>query len=227
MFKKNTLAAGVAAFASIAFVTGCAVADNSPKEKNDITAMGTDELAEHLIFNGGFRLDEPTQEGGTVRDRLQQDELQKLCSVEGMPDAETISRVVELARKSYEPPKGEIELGDWQKGATLARSGFGYRVGHKVDNHSKRDPGGNCYACHAMDPKEEIYGTIGPSLEHFGKNRGYGQETRKYVHQVIYNGHQIFPCTKMPRFGENKILTEEQIADVMAYLPDPESPVNQ
>jgi sulfur-oxidizing protein SoxX len=31
----------------------------------------------------------------------------------------------------------------------------------------------------------------------------------------------------MPRFGDAGILTEQQIKDVMAYLFDPESPVNK
>jgi sulfur-oxidizing protein SoxX len=31
----------------------------------------------------------------------------------------------------------------------------------------------------------------------------------------------------MPRFGQNGILTEQQIKDVVALLMDPKSPVNQ
>ena len=31
----------------------------------------------------------------------------------------------------------------------------------------------------------------------------------------------------MPRFGANGVLTREQIGDVMAYLLDPQSPVNR
>jgi sulfur-oxidizing protein SoxX len=31
----------------------------------------------------------------------------------------------------------------------------------------------------------------------------------------------------MPRFGHNGVLSEEQIKDVVAYLFDPESPVNK
>jgi sulfur-oxidizing protein SoxX len=49
----------------------------------------------------------------------------------------------------------------------------------------------------------------------------------KHTDQIIYNAHLFFPCTNMPRFGHNGTLTEEQISDVMAYLLDPESPVNQ
>jgi sulfur-oxidizing protein SoxX len=31
----------------------------------------------------------------------------------------------------------------------------------------------------------------------------------------------------MPRFGYHGVLTQQQISDVMAYLLDPASPVNQ
>ena len=55
-----------------------AVADTT---KADYTALSAEELARHLIFDAkGFRLDQKTQEGGTVRDRLTQDEIQKACS---------------------------------------------------------------------------------------------------------------------------------------------------
>jgi L-cysteine S-thiosulfotransferase len=37
----------------------------------------------------------------------------------------------------------------------------------------------------------------------------------------------VVPCSNMPRFGSNKVLDEQQIKDVMAYLFDPESPVNK
>jgi sulfur-oxidizing protein SoxX len=43
----------------------------------------------------------------------------------------------------------------------------------------------------------------------------------------VYNAHAYFPCTNMPRFGANGFLNKDQITDVMAYLLDPESPVNQ
>jgi len=37
----------------------------------------------------------------------------------------------------------------------------------------------------------------------------------------------VLPCSQMPRFGHAKFLSEEQIKDVVAYLYDPESPVNK
>lgn len=219
----------VAAFAALLlFVTGSAIAE-SATDKVDYTTMSPEELADYLIFEAkGFKLDVETQEGGTVRDRLKQDELQKTCSaLQGDPaDPATAGKVSKMARESMKYPD-KIAMGDWQRGEELARSGFGYRVGHNTDEHNGKVPGGNCYACHQLDPAEIAYGTLGPSLQGFGKIRGTSEETLKYTYEMIYNPHSYFPCTKMPRFGANEFLTDEQIADIMAYVLDPKSPVNK
>ncbi|WP_018872790.1 sulfur oxidation c-type cytochrome SoxX [Thioalkalivibrio sp. ALJ16] len=227
MFKKNAVAAGMAAFASVALAAGCAVADGSKGSDVDITAMSAEELAEYFIFETGSFRDQEMQEGGTWRDRMTQDDIQKACSMEGNPDGETAGRVVAMARASYEAPES-IELGDWRKGAELADSGFGYRMGHNNDNHGQREPGGNCYNCHVFDPRVSVQGTIGPSLVNYGANRGTSEAVLRYVHEVISNPHQYFPCTEMPRFNtvDRQLLTDEQISHIMAYLLDPESPVN-
>ncbi len=222
---KSLPVASLLVIAAVLYITNTAEADNK-----DYTAMSSEELAEFLIFNEkGFRLEQKTQEGGTVRDRLTQDEIQKACSIlgGGSIDSKAATKVRTIAEQATPKPKGGIKLGDWKKGAAVARSGYGFRVGHKVDKHDKRAPGGNCYACHELDPKEIAYGTLGPSLKNYGKIRGTGEAMLKYTYGVIYNPHAYFPCTNMPRFGANKVLTQEQIADVMAYLMDPKSPVNQ
>jgi sulfur-oxidizing protein SoxX len=43
----------------------------------------------------------------------------------------------------------------------------------------------------------------------------------------MYNPHASFPCSLMPRFGSNKVLTIDQIKDLVALLMSPESPVNK
>lgn len=224
---------GVACYAMLSllsvFVCRTAVAETAT-DRVDYTSMSPEALAEYLIFDAeGFRLDQETQEGSTVRQRLEQDELQKTCSTlqGGRPEGDTATRVIKIARESVVYPEDGIKLGDWKKGEELARSGFGFRVGHKTDDHSGKEPGGNCYACHELDPNEIAYGTLGPSLKGYGKMRGAGEAMQKYTYEVIYNAHTFFPCTKMPRFGANGFLTREQIADIMAYLMHPESPVNQ
>ena len=49
----------------------------------------------------------------------------------------------------------------------------------------------------------------------------------KHAYEKIYNSWVYFPCSNMPRFGHNGYLTPEQITHVVAYLVDPQSPVNK
>jgi sulfur-oxidizing protein SoxX len=227
MLKKTPLAAGVAAAVTLMLTANIAFADGG---KPDYTAMTAAELADYIILeSGGFHLDAAAQEGGTMRARMVQDEMQKVCSVVGggKPDAATLEAVRTAAAASITYPDGGITLGDWKKGRELSWSGFGFRVGHNVDNHAGgREPGGNCYNCHQMATDRDG-GTIGPSLTGYGKTRGTSDAMLKYVYDVIYNAHAYFPCTNMPRLGAQGILTHQQIADIMAYVLDPESPVNQ
>lgn len=120
------------------------------------------------------------------------------------------------------PADGKL-LGDWKAGHKIADSGFGGRFndGPNVIN------GGNCYACHQLDKKELSFGTLGPSLTNYGKDRKYDPEEIKRAYAKVYNSQSAVACSNMPRFGVNKFLSEQQIKDVIAYLFDPESPVNK
>lgn len=209
--------------------SGATVAD-SGKDAGAVMDAKAIALGEKMIFEqAGFRLDQPTQEGTTAKHRLTQDSIQKACSAlaGGAVDSATATKVRTIARDSIKKPADGVKLGDWKRGEAISRSGYGFRVGHKTDDHSKREAGGNCYACHQMSPKEIAYGTVGTSLVGYGKLRGTGDAILNFAYDIIYNPHATFPCTRMPRFGYNAVLTEEQISDVMAYLFDPASPVNQ
>ncbi|CAD5276170.1 Monoheme cytochrome SoxX (Sulfur oxidation) [Bosea sp. 62] len=127
----------------------------------------------------------------------------------------------ESARVVY-PADGKF-LGDWKKGYQVANNGRGGQFSDPPGTVA----GGNCFACHQLDPKEVSYGTLGPSLAAYGKDRKYDPETIKDAYTKIYNSMAVVPCSNMPRFGVNKVLDEQQIKDVMAYLFDPESPVNK
>jgi sulfur-oxidizing protein SoxX len=244
MLKRNSLA--VAAAASLLAFAGAATADYKGGHGDDVaktvaearklaaasvdyTTMTPEDLAEHILFNTkSYKLDIDVPEGGKAGQRLVQDELQKVCTpLRGKtPDAATFAKVNEMAKASIKYPEGGIKLGDWKKGRELAWSGFGWRTGHKNDDHSKKEPGGNCYNCHQL-ATDRTGGTIGPELTGYGKTRGTSEAMLKYAYEVIYNPHSYFACTNMPRMGAKGLLTQEQISHVMAYLFDPESPVNQ
>jgi L-cysteine S-thiosulfotransferase len=157
--------------------------------------------------------------------RLAPDETMKECSAsDNSPPAalfETIQKR-EAATIAY-PDDGKL-MGEWKKGERLAQSGYGLRF---TDYPPRNPNGGNCYACHQLTRQEVSYGTIGPSLLGYGKLRGATPEGIKAVYEKIYNPHATFPCSLMPRFGTNKVLTIEQIKDLVALLMDPQSPVNQ
>ena len=239
MFKRTPIAATfIAATTLLMIASGCsatntgktaAAAPAAKSAKVDYTTMTPAALAEHLIFEvEGYDLKQPTQEGTTGRDRLTQDEIQKACStMKNAPvDDATAEKVRALAAASIKYPAGGIKLGDWKKGRELAWSGFGYRTGHKADDHATQAPGGNCYNCHQI-ATDRTGGDIGPSLTGYGKNRGASEDMLKYTYDVIYNPHVYFACSNMPRIGANGVLSPQQISDIMAYLFDPKSPVNK
>lgn len=158
-------------------------------------------------------------------DRLDQDETQRLCSLyQGKALPRDVAAKIEagnLATVKY-PADGKL-TGDWRNGEKIAQEGRG-----KQWSDDPAGPvGANCYACHRLSGSELSYGTIGPSLYQFGKQRGNTPETQKYVYAKIFNAQAFAACTNMPRFGHKGILTEQQIKDVVALLVDPASPVNQ
>jgi sulfur-oxidizing protein SoxX len=66
---------------------------------------------------------------------------------------------------------------------------------------------------------------LGPSLTNYGA-RGQSDVMLKYTWTKLWNTHAYNVCSHMPRFGAQGILTEQQLKDVMAFLFDPDSPVN-
>lgn len=157
--------------------------------------------------------------------RLQQDETMKACSAaNNQPSVETGRAIRERERATIKYPADGNLIGDWKKGERIAQSGYGLRF---TDYPPAQPNGGNCYACHQLDPKEVSYGTIGPSLAGYGKIRKFGAPFAKAVYDKIYDAHESQACSLMPRFGTNGILSEEQIKDLVALLMSPDSPVNK
>ncbi len=156
--------------------------------------------------------------------RLEQDETQRLCSAHPDTPPQTVAaRVVALNVATLKPPSDGVYLGDYRQGERIAETGAGLQWS---DDPAKPN-GGNCYACHELAPQEIAYGTIGPSLKHYAKLRGSSPQMLEYTWNKIYNSNAMMPCSNMPRFGHQGILTEQQMRDVMAYLFDANSPVNQ
>lgn len=157
--------------------------------------------------------------------RLTPDETMKQCSAsDNSPDQKVADAIAAREKATIEYPSDNNYMGDWKKGERLAQSGYGMRFS---DYPPRQANGGNCYACHQLTKKEVSYGTLGPSLLEYGKLRDFKPDAVKAAYEKIYNSHVALPCSNMPRFGANKILTIEQIKDAVALLMSPDSPVNK
>jgi sulfur-oxidizing protein SoxX len=156
--------------------------------------------------------------------RIEPDETLKTCDAyhNEVPSAEAEKITArELARVVY-PADGKF-LGNWKEGAKIANNGRGGQFSDPPDTVA----GGNCYACHQMEQKEVSYGTLGPSLTNYGKDRKYDPQEVKNAFTKVYDSQAVFACSNMPRFGVNKVLSEQQIKDIVAFLFDPESSINK
>lgn len=172
----------------------------------------------------------PAGEGQDLN-RLKQDETQKKCSVRAnQPTGVEAVEIMSRERASIKYPESGNLMGDWKNGEKLVNSGFAMRIGAIEPDpvaKQKGGNGGNCYACHAITTKEIAAGNIGNSLIGYGKLRGTSAEMIQYTYDKIYNAQAFMPCSNMPRFGHNGIITAQQVADITAFLLSPESPVNQ
>jgi sulfur-oxidizing protein SoxX len=156
--------------------------------------------------------------------RLTGDETMQQCSAShNSPSKDVVAAIQKREQTSIVYPPDNNFMGDWQKGEALAQSGYGLRF---TDYPARQPNGGNCYACHQLTKAEVSYGTLGPSLSEYGKLRDFKPDAVKAAYEKIYNSHAAFPCSTMPRFGTNKVLTIQQIKDAVALLMSPESPVN-
>ncbi|HKA46327.1 MAG TPA: sulfur oxidation c-type cytochrome SoxX [Burkholderiales bacterium] len=160
--------------------------------------------------------------------RAVQDPPQRICSKigPGKITQEEAAEVIRLSRASIKYPASGKLVGDWKTGAALAYSGVGTRVRDgKVEK--VKENGALCSNCHMLDPREVNAGNLGPSLAGYGSQRGSTDAVTQYTYERIYNAWAFVPCSNMPRLGANGHLTPEQIAHVVAYLIDPQSPVNR
>jgi sulfur-oxidizing protein SoxX len=171
------------------------------------------------VIRAGFK-----DRGIAKVDRLNQTELQATCSkYHNNPPQDVRERLEKAAAASVKYPSDGRWLGDFKQGERIAQTG----VGLQWSDSATTVNGGNCYACHQLTKEEISFGNIGPSLYHYAKVRGTGEQTLRYTWGKIWNTHAFKACSSMPRFGDAGILTEDQIRNVMALLLDPNSPVNK
>jgi sulfur-oxidizing protein SoxX len=161
--------------------------------------------------------------GIVKKESVAQDAVQRICTItNNRPDAATAKQIEADQMNTITFPAAGL-MGDWKRGEDIAQSGRGMTFSDAAGTPN----GGSCYNCHQLAATEISYGTLGPSLQGFGKKRGSGAEMQKYAYGKIYNAKAYNACSQMPRMGFSGTLTEQQIKDLVAYLLDPASPVNQ
>ena len=161
--------------------------------------------------------------GGVKKEAVAQDAVQRICTITNDRPSAGVAKQIEADQmKTIAFPAGGL-MGDWKRGEDIAQSGRGMTFSDPAGTPN----GGSCYNCHQMAAEEISFGTLGPSLQGFGKLRGAGAEMQKYAYGKIYNAKAYNACSQMPRLGHSGTLTEQQIKDLVAYLLDPGSPVNR
>lgn len=215
MYKFKTVALAAAALV----VAGCASLAPGPDYGALVKQM----------MSTSFR-----NEGIATTDRLIQDEANAACSEAqgGSPPEAVAEAIQQAALKSVRMPSDGKFTGDWREGEKLAQNGRGMTWTDKTS--LPKDNGGNCLNCHQVTKEEVSYGTIGPSLYHYGKDRGVldpesldSRPIVEYTWTKIYNAKSYNACSGMPRFGHAGLLDEMQMKHLMALILDPKSPVNR
>ena len=217
MKKSFKITLSVLAVAVVA--AGCATGSNS---------VDLDKLTAQIV-KASFR-----DQGIVKASVLDTDETNRACSaadVAGKPLDEAKAKAIEAANlKTVKWPENGKFLGDWKEGEKLAQSGRGLTW----TDDATTPNGGNCYNCHQITKQEISFGTIGPSLYNYGKLRGVTDPASaaakpivEYTWGKVWNSKAYNACSNMPRAGHMGILTQAQVADILALLLDPKSPVNQ
>ncbi|TSE20939.1 sulfur oxidation c-type cytochrome SoxX [Tepidimonas alkaliphilus] len=155
-----------------------------------------------------------------------------ICNATGdAPNERQALQIMKREQASIHYPSNGQLMGDWRRGKEWAEQTHGGRIGIAgfADADDPRKPNGaNCYACHAIDPAFPQAGNMGPPLTHYGRLRGVTPEVVRATYDKIFNAKATNPCSIMPRYGgKDRLLTPEQVADIVAFLLDPQSPVNK
>ena len=227
MMKKHRIAFTAATLlGATSLLVACA---SGGVDQTGMSSAQLDALTRDVVKNS-------FQDKGIVKvsQALGEDPTDQACSaadVAGHPlSPERAKEIEALNLKTIQWPADGKYLGDWKEGEKIAQSGRGRTWTDKAGAAN----GGNCYNCHQIDKKEISFGTIGPSLYHYGKLRGVkdpnAPEARamvEYTWGKIWNSKAYSACSNMPRAGHMGIMTKSQVADLVALLLDPQSPVNQ
>jgi sulfur-oxidizing protein SoxA len=79
---------------------------------------------------------------------------------------------------------------------------------------AQSDSKGRCLNCHVLDKDGVLPGDVGPDLSTYGT---WGRDPG-YTFQQVWDARAHNPLTMMPPFGTNELLSEAEVAHIVAYL---------
>ena len=190
------------------------------------TSHAAKEKAFQAAAKRSFFLNEPAE-----FNRLNDPTLAVCNATKDSPSEKQVLAIMKRETQAIVYPKSGQLMGDWRKGKQWSEETHGGRIGvpgfRDADNPHHAN-GANCYACHAIDPNFPQAGNMGPPLVQYGALRPATPEIVKYTYDKVFNSKSMNPCSLMPRYGGNgRLLTPEQVADIVAFLMSPDSPVNK
>ena len=206
--------------ARASILTGCAIAlaGCASVDSNRPATTAADIAGVKAVLKRDFHA-----RGIARMDRVEADDVQTACNLHADAPPEAVaSPLVARLQREIRYPSGSL-MGEWSRGRAIAESGRGMQWNDKAGEAA----GGSCYNCHQISKLQDSYGTLGPSLMGYGRIRGNSPEVQRYTYGKIWNAKAYNLCSQMPRMGASGTLTEQQIKDLVAYLLDPKSPVNQ
>ena len=112
-------------------------------------------------------------------------------------------------------------IGDWKKGEALAQSGYGLRF---TDYPARAGQRRQLLCLPSADQEGSELRHARPEPARIRQAAQLQRGRHKAAYEKIYNSHAAFPCSNMPRFGANKVLTIEQIKDAGRAADEPGQP---
>jgi sulfur-oxidizing protein SoxA len=112
-----------------------------------------------------------------------------------------------FATIGYDDTRGPRPVQTKRGSATSGNPAIGKRLAQSDDK-------GRCLNCHVLDKDGVLAGDVGPNLSTYGT---WGRDAA-YTFQQVWDARAHNPRTIMPPFGTNELLSEAEVAHIVAYL---------
>ncbi len=112
-----------------------------------------------------------------------------------------------FATIGYDDTRGPRPVQTERGPASSGNPAVGKRLAQSEDK-------GRCLNCHVLDKDGVLAGDVGPNLSTYGT---WGRDAA-YTFQQVWDARAHNPRTIMPPFGTNELLSNDEVAHIVAYL---------